>query len=643
MHWHLRDQHYLFVIGPSGSGKSSLIRAGLFPRLRDSAPNFWLIREMRPGNQPWSTLAQAIAGDPAHPNQAISDLLASCPPAQRLLLVIDQFEELFAQADRSDQSRFMATLQTLRQVENLALLLAMRADFYPDLMNSDLWPVDPDQRVEIAPLRGEALRQAIRQPAQDVGVFLEADLIERLLADAAEEPGALPMVQETMALLWEEMRDRRLTLDAYKRLGGEGRSGLAVAMATKANAVLTKLSSTQESIARRIFVRLIQFGEGRADTRRQLPVTALRATGDNPNLFEQTLHHLTNNRLLTMSGEEGGSDRRADIAHEALINGWPKLQKWLSERREAEQTRRRLEDKAAEWVRRDRKRGGLLDQIELSEAERWLASPDATDLGYSENLTSLVQSSRAAIEQAEQEKEAARQGLVAINQLAVLRIAMRAIQSRIDDTLNIVRPNITRLRKHVDPSSEAIKDILDIMERNTKNTAEYINRIQEPLKAAETQLVDINASLHEAQDKVWKQYQGRSEFGEVVISYRTDESLPPFKASLIQITEMFRNLIENGYKAMGAQGGVLTIISRRADGWIEVEIQDSGPGIPVEIRDKIFIDPVPSKQPGQSGQRSGLGLWLSVLLLQTHSGEIRIAKTGPQGTTVLVRLPISKR
>ncbi|MFN8456332.1 MAG: HAMP domain-containing sensor histidine kinase [Anaerolineae bacterium] len=235
-----------------------------------------------------------------------------------------------------------------------------------------------------------------------------------------------------------------------------------------------------------------------------------------------------------------------------------------------------------------------------------------------------------------------RDELIANKQLTSLGVATAAIQHRINNTLNIIRPNITRLRKHVDPSLEVIKNILDIMERNTKNTAEYINRIMEPLKASEMQLVDINASLREAQGKVWEQYQGRPEFGEVAISYHTDESLPPLEASLGQITEVFRNLIENGYKAMGVQGGVLTITSRRADGWLEVEIRDTGPGIPSEIRERIFAKPVPSKQPGQSGQGSGLGLWLSALLLQTYSGEIRIAKTGPQGTMVLVRLPISK-
>jgi TIR domain/NACHT domain len=351
---HLRHQRYLFVIGPSGSGKSSLSAAGLIPQLGQSSYfplGFWLAREMRPGAQPLHNLAQAIGGDPAQPSQAIADLVAATPPAKRLLLVVDQFEELFTHAERAEQSRFIAALRALRMLESCALLIAMRADFYADLVNSELWPVEPSQRLEIGPLRGEALRRAIQQPAQDKGVYLEPGLLERLLADAADEPGVLPLIQETMVLLWGEMHRRLLTLGDYERLGGEERSGLAVAMATKADATLAELSTEQKPIAQRIFLRLVQFGEGRPDTRRQQPVTELRTASDDPLMFDQTLRHLSDNRLLTLSGEERGADKKADIAHEALITGWPTLRSWLSVRREAEQTRRRLEAKAAELRR----------------------------------------------------------------------------------------------------------------------------------------------------------------------------------------------------------------------------------------------------------------------------------------------------
>ena len=397
----LRHQRYLWVIGPSGSGKSSLVYAGVLPRLAESsyfAPGFWLVRTLRPGSQPTQALAAALGGDPARPGEAVTSLLAANPPAQRLLLFIDQFEELFAQASPAEQARFLASLKTIQTVENCALLIAMRADFYPDLMTSDLWPIDLPQRLEVVPLQGQALRQAIQQPAQQVGVYPEGELIERLLADAAAEPGVLPLLQETMVLLWGKMSRRLLTLRDYEQLGGEGRSGLAVAMAHKADGTLAGLNPEQQAMARRLFLRLVQFGEGRTDTRRQQTAAQL-APGGEAGMFQETLEVLVNNRLLTQSGEEQGGGKKVDISHEALITGWPTLQTWINERREQEKTRRRLEDKAQEWTRLG-KSGGLLDEVEVAEAEHWLHSPDAADLGYSDDLVELVHSSRTALEKA---------------------------------------------------------------------------------------------------------------------------------------------------------------------------------------------------------------------------------------------------
>jgi signal transduction histidine kinase len=391
---HLRYHRMLFVIGPSGSGKSSLIHAGLLQRLQRSRffpQGHWIARTIRPGAQPVYAMAQALAGDLGHPERAVADLLAAHPGTQRLLLVIDQFEELFTQVDREGRLPFFELLQAIRTLEQCALLIVMRADFYADLMNSHLWPIPAGQRIELAPLRGTYLRQALERPAREMGVHLEAGLLERLLADAADEPGVLPLVQETMVLLWDRMAGPTLSLEAYEELGDGGRSGLAVAVTSRADAVLADLLPEQRSIARRIFLRLIQFGEGRPDTRRQQPRSALLSAGEDMHLFEQTLHHLTNSRLLTISSEERDTSRKVDIAHEALIGSWPTLQQWCAEWREAEQIRRRLDARVVEWVRRGQGSVGLLDEPELSEARYWLSSPEGGVLGYDEALPTLVE------------------------------------------------------------------------------------------------------------------------------------------------------------------------------------------------------------------------------------------------------------
>jgi WD40 repeat protein len=449
----LRLHPFITVIGPSGSGKSSLVFAGLVPALRQSGlfgSGEWLVRSMRPGQAPLEALAHALDGDPAHLDQAVAELLRrvrsndlsrSSPAAtetatanDRLLLVVDQFEELFG-PDVVDRVPFQEALLRLARAPDCSVVLTVRADFYPDLMASPLWHQIQAHRFEVLPLDEDGLREAIVRPAEDVGVFVETALVERLVADAAGEPGILPLVQETMVLLWERVERRYLPLRAYEALvlprrayGAPPLTGLQVAMARRADAAVADLTAEQQAIARRIFLRLVQFGEGRADTRRQQPAAALRSARDDPDAFEETLHHLADHRLLTLSGEVAGADRQVDIAHEALISGWPELQRWLGRRREAEQTRRRLEAKVVEWQRLGQGSAGLLGEVELLEAERWLESPDAVDLGYGEPLSALVEASRAAREEAAaQRRRVARFRLGALGAIAALVIVALGI------------------------------------------------------------------------------------------------------------------------------------------------------------------------------------------------------------------------
>lgn len=458
----LRLHPFLAVIGPSGSGKSSLVYAGLVPALRQSglfgAPGnasllgaqrrsrgipttegprpisvgetgistpgnvrlepgdrrtgtggtAWLVRAMRPGAAPHAALHEALQGDPSAPEAAVTALLTAHPDAGRLLLVVDQFEELFTHA-QGEAAVFCGGLLGLAGVPQCYVVLTVRADFYPELMATPLWDEVQAHRAEVLPLGDEGLRQAIVRPAEAVGVHVEAALVERLVGDAAGEPGILPFVQETLVLLWERLERRYLPLRAYDALTVSGRTGLQVAMADRADAALSALPPDERDVARRTLLRLVQFGEGRADTRRQQRVSELRVAGEDAARFDRVLAHLAGHRLLTLAGEEGGTGRTVDIAHEALIGGWPTLQGWVRERRDAEQTRRLLESKAGEWVRLGRGQGGLLDEIELLEAERWLSSPGAEDLGTGEALDALVRRSREAIALAREEEETARQ------------------------------------------------------------------------------------------------------------------------------------------------------------------------------------------------------------------------------------------
>ncbi|MBV9786908.1 MAG: TIR domain-containing protein, partial [Chloroflexi bacterium] len=378
----LQQHRLLFVIGPSGSGKSSLVFAGLLPQLstvEHFPPGFWRVHSMRPGAQPTKTLIDLLAGDFSQQPDLITTMLATPPPAERLLLVIDQFEELFTQAERGEQMRFIAALLSLRTFENCVLLITMRADFYPELMNSTLWPILPSQRLEVAPLRGAALHEAIERPAVDVGVYLEPALVERLLADGNDEPGVLPLLQETMRLLWAKRQRRLLTLSAYEQMGQDGSSGMAVAVATKADATLADLTPEEQQIARRILLCLVQLGENSPDTRRRQPLAELCSSSDNPKDFQLTLEHLTANRLVTRSAENNAaqdgqeSQVLVDLSHEVLITSWPLLRRWLEEDRAGLLLHRRLSQTCDDWIGRSRDVSFLYGGSRLVEAQRYAA------------------------------------------------------------------------------------------------------------------------------------------------------------------------------------------------------------------------------------------------------------------------------
>lgn len=400
----LREQHFQVLIGPSGSGKSSLVRAGLIPALRRSTAfgqGKWLIRDFRPGENPLAALTNALGGDPTSPSTTIPALLATLPDAQRLLLFVDQFEELFTVA-KVETRDFQNILVRLAEEPNTYLILGARADFYPKLMTSPIWSAIKQHRYEVLPLDENGLSEAIVQPAERVGVYIESALVERIVADAGSEPGILPFVQETMRLLWDKVERRYLPVQAYETLvlprsAYSGRSmeeevtGLQAAIAMHAEAVFTKLDDSQQRIAQRIFIRLVQFGEGRSHTRRQQPVSRLRGRID-PVLFDNVLTNLADekSRLLILSSQKEDPEqkkdpeREVDIAHEALIGAWPRLLGWLEKQREAEEFRRGFVQDVDQWMGKHKDAFFLCEGTKLEEALSWQAEHAAEELSSEE-------------------------------------------------------------------------------------------------------------------------------------------------------------------------------------------------------------------------------------------------------------------
>jgi hypothetical protein len=392
----------IYIVGPSGSGKSSLVAAGVLPRLAHGVPGLgpFLTRSLRTGEYPAERLAQLLEGDIHKPSVALDALLSGHAPTTSLLLFIDQLEELFTLADSEERARFLASVLELRRDPRCVLVFTLRADFYGALMGSTLWTDEQSRisRIDILPLRGAALRAAIERPARDIGVYFEPELVERLLSDAASEPGILPLLQETLAQLWDRRRLKLVILSDYQALGDADRSGLAVPISRRAEATLCALTPTQRAIARRILLRLVSFGEGRADTRRQQPRAALHTVEDTAVDFETVLRRLTDARLLTIDGDPDHDDALVDLAHEVMISAWPTLAQWAQTWRIDEQHRRQIEAAAAAWVRHGRRVGGLLDGVELAEIKAWRQTEIARALGESADVTAFIAASEAALQ-----------------------------------------------------------------------------------------------------------------------------------------------------------------------------------------------------------------------------------------------------
>jgi WD40 repeat protein len=401
----------IYVIGPSGSGKSSLVVAGVLPRLARGVSGVepFLPRSLRPRDHPMQQLAKVLEHDMVEPSAAVTALLAAHAPAAALLLVIDQLEELFTQCDVEERASFLSVLRALRAEPRCVLLFTLRADFYGAFMESALWSDVQGRisRVEVAPLRGMALREAIERPARDLGVECEPELVERLLSDAASEPGILPLLQEALVQLWDQRELRALKLDHYHALDQAGRGGLAAAISHRADVMLRTLTPVQESIARRILLRLVSFGDGRADTRRQQPRAALGSAEDAAGDFDTVLRRLIDDRLITIDAGTDGKETRVDLAHEVMIRAWPTLATWLGTHRVDEQRRRHLEAAAAAWVQRGRGSGGLLDAVELAEAESWRSTESARDLGETSDVAALIAISKATLHEAERRQQEA--------------------------------------------------------------------------------------------------------------------------------------------------------------------------------------------------------------------------------------------
>jgi len=412
----LRKGQLLYIVGPSGSGKSSATMAGLLPRLQEgvvSGSETWQYNPpMVPGSNPLASLAYHIKpaqnSDSDWLDKAIERFKISKDHLANLiddiwkkptLLVIDQFEEIFTLCfDYESRRAFVDNLIYLFQVPKArhTVVVTMRSDFESILVQiPGLQPLFQEAEVRMTAMRAAEMREAIQKPAEMVGLKFEDGLVDELIRETLGEPAALPLLQFTLLKLWENRERNQVTWKTYQRLGG-GR----LTLANSADAFYENLNPVDQITARRILLALIRSGPGLEVNRDRVLRNLLYQADESEKQTDRVLDQMIGARLVRLLEGVTSNDAQIEIAHEALISYWPRLVNWLEEERVSRRRRARLTTMAEQWQALNYDSSTLLRGLLLEEALRY------------ENLNEIekafVEASEKAANEERLEEEAAR-------------------------------------------------------------------------------------------------------------------------------------------------------------------------------------------------------------------------------------------
>ncbi|HET8951022.1 MAG TPA: BTAD domain-containing putative transcriptional regulator [Solirubrobacteraceae bacterium] len=387
------------IVGPSGSGKSSAMRAGLLAALADG---------VLPGSRHWP---QALIRPGAHPLAALERAVAELPELGRSVIAVDQFEETFtACGDAAERAAFAdALVACARDPRRRALvLIAVRADFYGHCADfPELSRLLGANHVMVGPMRRHELRRAIELPAHRAGLRADPELVDALIDDVEHAPGALPLLSTTLLELWQQRDGRRLMLAAYESTGG-----VLGAVARLAEGAYERLDPAARDGARRILLRLA--GEG--GVRVRVPIADL------PGDLHDVVSALAADRLITVGEGE------VEVAHEALLREWPRLRAWLDEDADGRRVHRHLTEAARGWEASGRDAGELYRGSRLAAASDWASAHDE-DLNRLERefLVASREASEAESERRRRTNRRLRALLAGVGTLLLLAVAAGAV------------------------------------------------------------------------------------------------------------------------------------------------------------------------------------------------------------------------
>lgn len=653
----VRDNRFLAVIGSSGSGKSSLARAGLVASIKRGAlpgSESWPVAICRPGINPLESLAVAMAGGTGrrldstyilnlehafgrdHRTLHIVALSAldSAPAESRFVILVDQFEEVFNLCrDAQVAEAFTDNLLHAAQASTgkTIIVLTLRADYYGRCSaHNGLASALSDHQLLIGAPHPEELRRAVEQPAHITGVNVETGLTELLLRDIEHQPGGLPLLQHTLFELWQRNR-HRLTIDAYRTIGG-----MSGALEQRAEGFYGELDESERELCQRIFLRLVQPGKNTEDTRRRSPLDELIPLSSiQRDKAEALVHKLASEqvRLITVEGDAVGR-QFVEVAHESLIRGWPRLRAWIDDNRRAITIHHRLSDAAAEWSQHSEDASYLYRGSQLLEATTW-------GNNHPGELTVLEQRFLdASISQQRNEKEAQENlrelpRLVAARESMLLQAATAMdLVHRMNNLLGTIPIWAHRTEERLAElgiDDGAIHKYIRMILSDSASALDTIAGLRNPPSRQLLNVGDILKSLA-LRARVQTPHTNQ-------ITVSCLGTMPSVYALESEVTQAFWNVLWNAVEAMSQIGGAIEIgcesfTDPTGKTYVEVKIRDQGPGIPADMQARIF-EPFVTSRLGHMGY----GLWRTKTIVESLEGSISVQSELGLGSTFVIRLP----
>lgn len=491
-------ERFLAVVGPSGSGKSSVVKAGLIAALRGAViadAHNWFIADFVPGTNPIYNLAQALSSiSPLTLTNAEEQLISSergliwlvdiilAGTTGEITLVIDQFEEVFILAQELERKQLLELLTTAINDTScrLRVILSLRADFYDrPLLYEGFSQLVQDHTQVVLPLSAEELESAITSPAKRVGLHVETDLIAAIVSDVREEPGALPLLQYTLTELFEKRANQKMTLAAYRASGG-----VSGALAQRADEVYETLSDTQKAIAQQVFLRLVTLGEGMEDTRRRVRHAELQQIIHDKSDLNAVLDAFGTARLLTFDVESRTREPLIEVAHEAFIREWRQLREWLTDSRNDIRLQRLLATATAEWHESNEDGSYLLRGSRLAQFEEWAQGSSVllapAEKNFLEKSIEAQEAEFDARERAQLERQRLQVQIQARQQQVIFALGFGVVLAIILTVFAFLQANIARSEANANATAQVNAVAA---QATSERRAAYANAQQQALRA----------------------------------------------------------------------------------------------------------------------------------------------------------------